>query len=83
MIPKCLSNGKVPKQKANLFTHVKELLYKQIMNANQKCMALIIPKAWKYAVLVEAHDKLGHQGVSHTYRLIKLHYYWKGMNKDI
>ena len=34
-------------------------------------------------VLVEAHDKLGHQGNSHTYCLIKRQHYWKGMNKDI
>ena len=34
-------------------------------------------------VLVEAHDKLGHQGNSHIYCLIKRQYYWKGMNKDI
>ena len=33
--------------------------------------------------LVEAHNKLGHQGNSHTYCLIKTQYYWKGMNKDI
>ena len=31
----------------------------------------------------EAHDKLGHQGATHTYCLIKCHYYWKGINKDI
>ena len=36
-----------------------------------KFMALIIPKAWKYTVLVEAHDKLRHQGVTHTYCLMK------------
>ena len=53
------------------------------MGANQKSMALIILKAWKYRVLVEAHDKLRHQGVSCTYCLIKWQYYWKGMNKDI
>ena len=34
-------------------------------------------------VLVEAHDKLGYQGNTHTYCLIKHQYYWKGMNKDI
>ena len=34
-------------------------------------------------VLVEAHDKLGHQGNTCTYCLIKCRYYWKGMNKDI
>ena len=34
-------------------------------------------------VLVEAHDKLGQQGNTHTYCLINHQYYWKGMNKDI
>ena len=42
-----------------------------------------IPKSGKYTVLVEAHDKLGHLGNSCTHCLIKCHYYWKGMNKDI
>ena len=82
-VSKWLSNDKAPKHEANLFTHVKGLLYKHIMDANQKIMALIIPKAWKYIVLVKAHDKLRHQGVNHTYCLIKWQYYWKGMNKDI
>ena len=65
-ISKWLSNGKVPQHEADLFTHIKGLLYKHIMDANQKFLALVIPKAWKYTVLVEAHDKLGHQGVTHT-----------------
>ena len=43
----------------------------------------MILKSWKYTVLVEAHDKLGHQGNSHTYCLVKRQYYWKGMNKYI
>ena len=34
-------------------------------------------------MLVEAHDKLGQQGATQTYCLIKHQYYWKGMNKDI
>ena len=46
-------------------------------------MAPIIPKAWKYTVLVEAHEKLVHEGVTPTYCLIKHQYYWKGMSKDI
>ena len=37
----------------------------------QKFLALVIPKSWKYTVLVEAHDKLGHQGNTHTYCLMK------------
>ena len=33
--------------------------------------------------MIEVHDKLGHQGNTHTYCLIKRQYYWEGMNKDI
>ena len=82
-ISKCLSNGKAPKHEMKLFTHIKGLLYKCIMDSGQKFLALAIPKSWKYTFLLEAHDKLGHQGNTHTYCLVKWQYYWKGMNKDI
>ena len=82
-ISKCLSNGKAPKHEMDLFIHVKGLLYKHITNSGQKFLALVIPKSWKYMVLVEANDKLGHQGNTCTCRLIKCQYYWKGMNKVI
>ena len=62
---------------------MKGLLYKHVTDSNRNLLALVIPKAWKYTVLVEAHDKLGHQGATHTYHLIKCQYYWKGINKDI
>ena len=55
----------------DVFTHVKGLLHKHIIDSGKQFLALIIPKSWKYMVLVEAHDKLGHQGNSHTYCLIK------------
>ena len=42
-----------------------------------------LPKSWKYMILVETHDKMGHQGNNHTYSLIKRQYYWKGMAKDV
>ena len=57
--------------KWDLFRHDRGLLYKHI------------PKSWRYTVLVEAHDKLGHQGNTHTYCLNKCQHYWEGMNKDI
>ena len=82
-ISRRLLNGKAPHHEFDTFTHVKGLLYKHIMDAGKKFLALVIPKSWKYTVLVEAHDKLGHQGNSHTYCLIECQYYWKGMNKDI
>ena len=70
-ISKCLSNGKAPKYETELFTYIRGLLYKHITDSRQKFLALVIPKSWKYTVLVEAHDKLGHQGNTHTYCLIK------------
>ena len=82
-ISKHLSNGKAPKHEADLLLHIKGLLYKYVTDLKQKFLAFVIPKAWKYTVLMEAHDKLGHQEATHTYCLIKHQYYWKGMNKDI
>ena len=84
---KCISrrllNGKAPHHEFDTFAHVKGLLYKNVMDAGKKFLALVIPKSLKYTVLMEAHDKLGNQGNSHPYCLIKSQYYWKGMNKDI
>ena len=82
-ISKRLLNGKAPQHEFDNFTYVKGLLYKHVMDSSKQFLALVIPKSWKYTVLVEAHNKLGHQGNSHTYCLIKRQYYWKCMNKDI
>ena len=82
-ISKCLSNSRAPKDEVDLCLHVKGLLCKHVMDSNQKFLALVIPKSWKYTVLVEAHDKLGHQVATCTYCPIKHQNSWKGMNKDI
>ena len=82
-ISKRLLNGKAPHHKANTFTHIQGLLYKHVSDAGKQFLTLVIPKSWKFTILVEAHDKLGHQGNNRTYCLIKQQYYWKGMNKDI
>ena len=73
-ISKRLSNGKAPQHETDLFTHIRGLLYKHITDSGQKFLALVILKSWKYTILVEAHDKLGHQGNTHTYCLIKHQY---------
>ena len=70
-ISKWLLNGKAPSHEADTFTHIKGLLYKHVMDSNHKFLALNIPKSWHFTVLVEAHDKLGHQGLNRTYHLIK------------
>ena len=82
-ISKRLLNGKAPHHEFNTFTHVKGLLYKHGTDAGKQFLTLVIPKSRKYTVFGEAHDKLGHQGNSLLYFLIKRQYYWKGMNKDI
>ena len=66
-ISKRLLNGKAPHHRFDTFTHVKGLLYKHVTDAGKKFLTLVIPKSWKYMILVETHDKLGHQGNSHTY----------------
>ena len=80
---KQLLNSKALQHEFHTFTHMKGLLYKHIMDSGKQFLALVIPKSWKYTVLVEGHDRLGHQGNSCTKYLIKRQYYWKGMNKDI
>ena len=83
-ISKRLLNGKAPHHEFDTFTHVKGLLYKHVTwTLVRKFLALVILKSWKYIVLAEAHDKMGHQGNSHTHCLIKRQYYWKGMKKDV
>ena len=46
-ISKCLFNGKALQHKTDIFTHVKGLLYKHVMDSGQKFLALVIPKSWK------------------------------------
>ena len=82
-ISRRLLNGKASHHEFDTFTHVKGLLYKHVMAAGKTFLTLVIPKSLKYTVLMEAYDKLGHQGNSCTYCLIKYQYYWKEMNKDI
>ena len=81
-ISKWLFNGKAPCHEVDTFMNIKGLLYKHVMDSNTKFLALVIPKSRHLTVLVEVHDKLGHQGVNRTYHLIKQEYCWKGINKD-
>ena len=64
-VSKYLSTGKASQHETDLFMHVRGLLYKHITDSDQKFLALVIPKSWRYTILVEVHDKLGHQGNTH------------------
>ena len=82
-ISKWLLSGKAPLHEVDTFTHIKGLLYKHVMDSNQKFLALVIPKFWCFMVLVKAPDKLGYLGVNRAYHLIKCQHYWKGKIKHI
>ena len=57
-ISKRLLNGKAPHHKADTFTHIQGLLYKHMSDAGKQFLTLVIPKSWKFTILVEAHDKI-------------------------
>ena len=42
-ISKCLLNGKAPQHETDIFTHIKGLLYKHIMDSGKQFLALVIP----------------------------------------
>ena len=82
-IMKRLLNKTAPKHELDTFFTHNGLLYRYASDHSKDFCALVIPKAWRYTVLVETHDKMGHQGNNRTYSLIKRQYYWKGMAKDV
>ena len=82
-IMKRLLNKTAPKHELNTFFIHNGLLYRYASDHSKDFCALVIPKAWRYTILVETHDKMGHQGNNRTYSLIKRQYYWKGMAKDV
>ena len=53
-ISRRLLNGKAPQHEFDTFAYVKGLLYKHITGAGKKFLTLVIPKSWKYTVLMEA-----------------------------
>ena len=82
-IVKRLLNKTAPKLELKTFFIYNGLLYRYASDHSKDFCALVIPKAWRYTILVETHDKMGHQGNNRTYSLIKRQYYWKGMAKDV
>ena len=82
-IMKRLLNKTAPKHELKTFFIHNGLLYRYASDHSEDFCTLVIPKAWKYTILVETHDKMGHQGNNRTYSLIKQQYYWKGMAKDV
>ena len=82
-IMKRLLNKTAPKHELDTFFIHNGLLYRYASDHSKDFCTLEIPKAWRYMILVETHDKMGHQGNNRMYSLIKRQYYWKGMAKDV
>ena len=82
-IMKRLLNKTAPKHELDTFFIHNGLLYRYASDHSKDFCALVIPKVWRYTILVETHDKMGHQGNNRTYSLIKRQYYWKGMAIDV
>ena len=70
-IMKRLLNKTAPKHELNTFFIHNGLLYRYASDHSKDFCTLVIPKAWRCTVLVETHDKMGHQGNNRTYSLIK------------
>ena len=70
-IMKRLLNKTAPEHELKTFFIHNGLLYQYASDHSKDFCALVIPKAWKYTILVETHDKMGHQGNNCTYSLIK------------
>ena len=82
-IMKRLLNKAAPKHELNTFFIHNGLPYRYASDHSKDFCALVIPKACRYTILVETHDKMGHQGNNRMHSLIKQQYYWKGMAKDV
>ena len=70
-IMKRLLNKTAPKHELDTFFIHNGLLYRYASDYAKDFCALVIPKAWRYTISVETHDKMGHQGNNRTYSLIK------------
>ena len=70
-IMKRLLNKTAPKHELDTFFIHNGLLYRYASDHTKDFCALVIPKAWIYTILVETHDKMGHQGNNRMYSLIK------------
>ena len=70
-IMKRLLNKTAPKHELDTFFIHNGLLYRYASDHSKDFCALVIPKAWRYTILVETHDKMGCQGNNRMYSLIK------------
>ena len=60
------------------------VLHRQVTDTSWgKIEQLVLPSTLRPDVLIEMHDKMGHQGVERTTSLLRQRVYWPGMTKDV
>ena len=59
------------------------VLCRYVKEGNKLHPSMVIPRDMTPTLLIEAHNKMGHNGVGCTYALLKRYYYWKGIKTSM
>ena len=65
------------------YTIENDILKRRLTLNGQLYYPIVLPRMMIGHVLELAHNKLGHNGISHTYAMLKRLYYWKGVKISI
>ena len=67
----------------HMYTIQKDILRRIVTIDNAQFLPIVLPHALIGHVLSLAHDHLGHNGINHTYAMVRRLYFWKGMKLSI
>ena len=65
--------------KGQLYVIQDKLLKRYVVNSDNTCETLVLPRSLMAQILKMAHDNLGHNGTHRTHTFLKRLYYWKGL----
>ena len=68
---------------SKLYKIENDILKCHLQIGNQVFFPIVLPRILIGHVLELAHNKLGHNGISRIYAMLKCLYYWKGMKTSI
>ena len=54
-----------------------------VLEGDNTCETIVVPRALTAQILRMAHDELGHNGTHRTYTILKRLYYWKGLKPHV
>ena len=73
----------IMKKKFDSFTVVRGVLYREILEKDQKILQLVLPHCYKQTVLQGLHNDIGHPGRDRTLSLIRERFFWPNMTVDV